>query len=212
MDTWQTLLIHLFKEGQQWASKLGRDDWRRPIAKAVGNQTEPPLYIVQNESEAIFLIRSETTLNSVPHKGFVIAPDQNNPDALMLLAPITQSIEHQQLSFQLGIMLNTQGNKSFFGYRFESPHEYAGQVGYVGHDYYHAQPIQSFGSGNKSGHSIPWYPDTYPAFPLSATNGVELVASMLLSCRKQTSLRGLATSSALGRSVKDPLCEFLDRI
>lgn len=207
MEAWQTLLIHLYKEGRQWVSQLDRGEWRRKIAETRGAQIEPPLQIIQTDTEAQGWIRSSTTLQNETRKGFVIAPDRNNAETLMLLAPFPLSNgQTPKLSLQLGIMLNDGQNKSFFGYRFESPE------GFDEHNYYHAQPIQSFGRGRKSSHSIPWYPDRYPSFPIDATNGVELVASVLLSYWKWQRLNDLATSSAIGNAVKTPLRAYLDRI
>lgn len=207
MEAWQSLLVHLYKEGRTWVSQLDRDDWRRKIADARGMQVEPPLLIIQNENEALGWISSVTTLQSNTCKGFVIAPDRNNEKTLMLLAPFPLSIgQKPKLSLQLGIMLIDKGEKSFFGYRFESPE------GFENHNYYHAQPIQSFGRGPKSSHSISWYPDKYPTFPLIATNGVELVATVLMSYWKWQRLNDLAASRYIGHAVKDPLRVFLDRI
>jgi len=205
MEACQKLLVHLFKEGRKWVSELDRDDWRREIADMRGAQEDQPLSIIQSEAEAIGRIRSVST---DLRKGFVIAPDRKRDNILMLLAPISEVIgANFKLDLHLGIILLDEDNsKRFFGYRFESP------GGFEEHNYYHAQPIQSFVRGFRNMNSIQWYPDTYPTFPLYATNGVELIASMLLSYRKLQSLSDLATSSGIGSIVKDPLRAFIDRI
>lgn len=205
MEAWQTLLIHLFKEGRSWVSQMERSDWRRVIADMRGTQDDQPLSIIQTEAEAIGWIRSVTT---ELRKGFVIAPDRKRDNILMLLAPISEVIgPNLKLDLHLGIILvDKNRSKRFFGYRFESP------GGFEEHNYYHAQPIQSFVRGTRNINSIPWYPDTFPTFPLDATNGVELIATMLLSYRKLQSLNDLAASGYIGQAVKDPLRVFLDRI
>ena len=205
MDPWQDLLIHLFNDGRQWVAKLDRQDWRRKIAETPGSQTDPALHIIQNVAEVNSWLRMETTLESVTRKGFVIIPpERDEKHTLMILAPF--KLPNNQLSLQLGIMAKQDEKMTFFGYRFESPH------GYEDHNYYHAQPIQSFGRGLKSTAAISWYPDNYPSFPLVANDLVELVASVLVSYWKQEQLTQLALSGAIGQKVKAPLRTFLGRI
>ena len=205
MDAWQDLLIHLFNDGRQWVTKLDRQDWRRKISENQGPQADLALQIIQNVMEANSWLRTETTLDNATRKGFVIVPpERDKKNTLMILAPF--KLSNNQLSLQLGIMVKLEEGITFFGYRFESPH------GYEDHNYFHAQPIQSFGRGLKSAAAISWYPDNYPSFPLVANDLVELVASVLVSYWKQEQLTQLASSGSLGHTVKAPLRTFLERI
>jgi hypothetical protein len=47
---------------------------------------------------------------------------------------------------------------------------------------------------------------------LHANNGLELVASVLISCWGRGRVQQLATSQDIGGTVKRPLQQFLDRI
>ncbi len=67
------------------------------------------------------------------------------------------------------------------GFRYEAPHGSGEDVGR--HDYYHAQPITDFASGNA--YSLPVqaraHPESTPAFPLEAGTASELLICVLIS-------------------------------
>jgi hypothetical protein len=203
MDTWQALLIFLFNEGREWATKLDQTDWRREIANSFAVD-DPKLQIVQATNEAHNYISTP----SRRLKGFVIAPGKYDPGTLVLLVPLLLKMDGliPKLSLQVGILRDEDGKRSFFGYRFESPE------GFEEHNFYHAQPIQAFKDGGKCSHAINWYPYRYPTFPLKARNAFELVASMILACRDSQHMRGLATSQSLKTGVKQALIEFLQQL
>ncbi len=203
MDTWQALLIFLFSEGREWATKLDQTDWRREIANSFAVD-EPKLQIVHATNEAHNYISTP----SRRLKGFVIAPGKYDPGTLVLLVPLLLKMDGliPKLSLQVGILRDEDGKRDFFGYRFESPE------GFEEHNFYHAQPIQAFKDGGKCAHAIDWYPYKYPTFPLKARNAFELVASMILACRDSQHMRGLATSQSLKIGVKQALIEFLQQL
>jgi hypothetical protein len=202
MDTWQALLIFLFKDGRSWVNKLKRDDWRKVIASKPMFQ-DPYLLIAQDEGDA----RHCVSTSNEKGKGFVIAPGKHDPDTLVLLVPfLSMDGTAPKLSLQVGILRQEDGQRRFFGYRFESPE------GFEEHNFYHAQPIQGFWQGKKCSHAITWYPYRYPTFPLKARNTFDLVASVILACRDSRHMKELASSQSLNSGVKGSLIDFLEHI
>jgi hypothetical protein len=205
MEIWQTLLIHLYKEGRSWAQGLDRDDWRKEIAYSPMHG-DPWFQVVRDEKEAQSWIRSASRAGQ--RKAFILAPGDYGPQALVVLAPILreQGAAVKLSSLQVGILQVHRDAKCFFGYRFEAPEPYEE------HNFYHAQPIQAFHGEACSSLAVPWYPDRYPAFPLKASNAFELIAAMMLACRTFRHLTQVAASTSLGAPVKASLAAFLRQL
>lgn len=204
MEPWQALLYYLYAEGRNWAKDLKPDDWRKEIANAQAFD-DPNVQIVKVPYEARSFVSANTTIEK--RKGFVIAPGKYGPESLVLLVPVLNvDGGTPKLSLQVGVLQQRNGQRSFFGYRFESPE------GYEEHNFYHAQPIQAFKNGERCSHSINWYPDSYPTFPLKARNAFDLVASMMLACRDSRHMKELANSQSLKLVVKSLLADFLEHL
>ncbi|MDY7229029.1 hypothetical protein [Hyalangium rubrum] len=94
------------------------------------------------------------------------------------------------------------------GFRFETPHGVDGEEGL--HDYYHAQPINSFFKDSDNLLNCPpWLPCKLPAFPLQAQTPVELLSCLLLSIYGRDGIRRVMEAGRDDRVLQDSLGKFM---
>lgn len=119
-------------------------------------------------------------------------PDVLSPDSVVLLDGQWRLGGHDEFRLRLGIFVPiTDGRRKygFAGYRFETPE------GPGDHNFWHAQPINSFGGvDDPNVKRILWYPTSLPAFPLFATDIVQLLACAVIALK---GMDGMADLDAL---------------
>jgi len=208
VEPWQELLKQVFEQGQQWVYKhLLSNDWRRKILKR-WDEARIPISFLTNDYEFQAWLSTPSYPAQELRKGFVMEPGKHCPLCLPMLVPFSDSNgSTTHLSLQLGFLTENAGSYFFYGYRYESPEKQG-----IEHQFFHAQPIGSFGHGKKYASAVGAYPDTFPAFPLAARDPLELVASVLVANWEWGKVEKLLTSSALNQQVKNRLKDFLQRL
>lgn len=206
---WQELLFYLYNDGLVWLRDLGATDWRRLLIGQHGAVEPLNLQVMTDKWQVQNHIKGISNPSDVgARKGFVVRPCKHADSTLTILAPfIMANGASPRLSLQLGVLDQSDGAQTFFGYRFESPEVYEE------HAFHHAQPVQAFGHGQALGMSANWYPNRYPSFPLAAQGGAELVATVLVSIREWLRLVELAApSSQIPHGARQVMAQFLERI
>jgi hypothetical protein len=205
--TWQQLLHHLYRDGRAWVADLPKADWRR-LAVRPGPVADLGMYLITEDWAAQQLLRGMSTPADVtPRKGFAIRPGKHSELALPVLVPFVIANEATpRLSLQLGMLQRDGDGGSFFGYRFESPEP--GDE----HNFFHSQPVKGFGHGPPVKYAVAWYPDRHPAFPLAATNAVELIAAMLVSFREWPRMVELTVHNQVPHSARLAVNHFMKKL
>ena len=187
------------------------------------------------EPERIFDHSNNDTLESILSKGevqtgfFILKPVKKDGNWLPLLA-LSWIVPdgNFQPYFQIRVALhnsesteeNAREQTPFgFAFRFETSHlssaslsEEEEQTSDAQHDYFHIQPIKSFGNKGPVMGGFDWVPESFPAFPIPAQTRPDVFLSLALSLYGNRKVREKLLEAKLTTEKKKKIAKRLDNL
>ena len=173
-----SLIAQLHSRALRALKDVGREDWRRQLLSSRGDLVSFDLSRSSDkavEEEVLGIITEDNKCS----RFYVVIPEERaNKSSWLALARIVVRSNHDgDKSINLELVLLTSTSEPLgIGYRFENP-----EGKETTHNFYHAQPIRKLkGAGATADEiNIPgtptWYPDTFPSFPIPASDYLDLV-------------------------------------
>jgi hypothetical protein len=201
----QFILDRLFKDGQRWIKGIGVTDWRRlryaEVRARRSSNTGPSItHVIRQVQPVLCYVAKPASEETGSFHGYVIVKGDNSclkESGIALIRPVLKlNFDHEPtLNFHVWFHCMPSGNDDdhlMVGWRLEGPE---GGGDSSPHDFFHAQPLRSFGPEDK-GHGLhDRFPIRFPTIPLPASNVVELcLTAVLVACGKET-LRTFIRSS-----------------
>lgn len=189
------ILDKLFKEGQQWVKGIGMTDWRRVRyigvrARRAATGGPSVTHIVEDIQPVLgYLSKGASNETGMVHSYVIVKADNGclNENGIALLRPVLKCnlSNEPTLNFHVWFHCMPSGNANdhlMIGWRLEAP-----EGGGSAHDFFHAQPLRTYGPEEK-GHGLhDRFPVRFPTIPLPASNVVELcLTAVLVACGKET--------------------------
>lgn len=199
------ILDRLFKDGQQWIKGITTTDWRRmryveARARRSTNTGPSITHVVKEMQPVLGYLAKVASEETGRFHGYVIVKGDNSclkEGGVALIRPVLKlNLDNEPtLNFHVWFHCMPSGNDEdhlMVGWRLEGPE---GGGDSSPHDFFHAQPLRSYGPEDK-GHGLhDRFPVRFPTIPLPASNVVELcLTAVLVACGKET-LRTFIRSS-----------------
>lgn len=174
----EPLDLERFSTLMRWYALCGLEDWRKTsdftrakIREQLGLST-----VVSNKGELDQALSTPWNHDELDRHKVIPMPYCNQKyGANWFFLPIRQAV--YEFSFEAIVLIQ---NKHVLAFRFELAH--SGSP----HDYGHVQFMRTIRKGETTAGIEPWIPDSYPAFPIGASDPLELFLAMAVSVHGNT--------------------------
>lgn len=198
----RSIVEKIFEEGQHWVRGISPMDWRRTrysshrARRVVGG---PSVANIIDDVEALLGYIAKPVIPELEHiHNYMIIKPENScikEHGIALFRPVLKKNNDGKIQLNFHIWFHSMHSGSeadhlMSGWRFEEPE---GEK--TIHNFYHAQPLRRFGKESSVHGMHARSPESFPTFPLNASDTVELcLNAVLVACGKEA-LRSLIRNS-----------------